>query len=98
MSGGGGTASEVRSKKKRLSQRRPHRFFGEVVFVTTFFFLLCPFPSTRPAPPLTPHPACDAPRRGGLLVTQVVFHLKMYLVHLWEEVDEKEEGDMDVSP
>ena len=80
--GGGGTRSEVRSKKKGCHNDDLTVFRGGRL-CDNLFFLLRPFPSTRPAPSLTPRPACDAPRRGDLLVTQVVFHLKMYLVHLW---------------
>ena len=54
MPGRGGTPSEVRSKKKR----RPHRFFGEVVFGTTFFF-------TMTFSLNSPRPACDA--KGAIL-------------------------------
>ena len=79
--GGGGTRSDVRSKKKVVTTTTSPFFRGGRL-CDNLFFLLRPFPSTRPAPPLTPRPACDAPRRGDLLVTQVVFHLKMYLVHL----------------
>ena len=47
--GGGGRPAKSVVKKKR----RPHRFFGEVVFGTTFFF-------TMTFSLNSPRPACDA--------------------------------------